>query len=75
MQLQFFLLALTASPVLSSYQFNPLEHSAGIAPLLPTILLFNLLLHRVAMLLELLISYVMLLYMPMTSTTSHISSH
>jgi acid phosphatase len=32
MRLQFFLLALTAIPVLSSYPFNPLEHSAGIAP-------------------------------------------
>jgi acid phosphatase len=33
MQLQFFVLALTASPVLSaSYEFNPLEHSTGIAP-------------------------------------------
>lgn len=33
MQLRSLLLAFTAAPVLaSSYQFNPLEHSAGIAP-------------------------------------------
>jgi acid phosphatase len=31
MRLQYFLIAL-AAPVLSAYQFNPLEHSAGISP-------------------------------------------